>query len=232
MNQPLLQIENISKSFTLHHQGATRFSVFDNLSFTLFPAECLVLHGESGQGKSTLLRCLYANYLTDSGSIRLNHNASSYELTRLSERSLIRLRREKIAYVSQFLRVIPRVSAFQIVLQPLLDAGYDREPAEQRVEDLLQRLNIPRRLWSLSPTTFSGGEQQRINIAREFAVLRPLLLLDEPTASLDAENRQIVIELILEAKARQCGIVGIFHDSETRNCVADRVLDVKTGVMQ
>jgi alpha-D-ribose 1-methylphosphonate 5-triphosphate synthase subunit PhnL len=229
MNAPALQIENLSKSFTLHHQGATSFNVFDDINFAVNPGECVVLHGESGLGKSTLLRCLYANYLTDGGHIHLNQDEQSWDLTRISQREMIRLRRDKIAYVSQFLRVIPRVSAFDIILQPLLDSGVDRDTAGQRVISLLHRLHIPERLWTLSPTTFSGGEQQRINIAREFAVHRPVMLLDEPTASLDASNRRTVLELIAEAKQRNAAIVGIFHDEESRERVADRIFDLKTG---
>jgi alpha-D-ribose 1-methylphosphonate 5-triphosphate synthase subunit PhnL len=174
------------------------------------------------------LRCLYANYLSDSGNIVFHDGDNGYRLNDLSQRSMIRLRRHKIAYVSQFLRVIPRVPALSIVIQPLLELGFPETQADERARQLLQRLHIPERLWSLSPTTFSGGEQQRINIAREFAVLRPLMLLDEPTASLDAENRQTVIELILEAKAEGCAIVGIFHDEESRAQVADRLFYLNT----
>lgn len=232
MNIPILQINNISKSFILHNQGAAHFFAFENMSFNVDPGECLVLQGESGLGKSSLLRCLYANYLTDSGSIVFHDEDQHYELTDITDRLMIKIRREKIAYVSQFLRVIPRVPAFEIVIQPLLDLDVHRKQAEQRVSELLTRLNIPQHLWDLSPTTFSGGEQQRINIAREFAVCRPVLLLDEPTASLDASNRQTVIELILEAKQQQSAIVGIFHDRESRDQVADKIFDLKTGVLQ
>ncbi len=229
-DKAILQIKNISKSFTLHHQGSASFKAFENISLTVSAGQCVVLQGESGVGKSTLLRCLYANYLTDSGSIYLNDNNQQYDLSNISERLMIKIRHQKIAYVSQFLRVIPRVPAFEIVMQPLLELGYDKNKSEQRVSELLTRLNIPQRLWSLSPTTFSGGEQQRINIAREFAVTRPVMLLDEPTASLDAGNRQTVIHLIQQAKANKSAIVGIFHDQQSRDQVADQLFDIKTGV--
>jgi alpha-D-ribose 1-methylphosphonate 5-triphosphate synthase subunit PhnL len=228
MNSPVLQVQDLSKSFTLHHQGEVSFHAFEHISFDVTSGECVVLVGESGAGKSTLLRCLYANYLSDSGNIVFHDGDNGYRLNDLSQRSMIRLRRHKIAYVSQFLRVIPRVPALSIVIQPLLELGFPETQADERARQLLQRLHIPERLWSLSPTTFSGGEQQRINIAREFAVLRPLMLLDEPTASLDAENRQTVIELILEAKAEGCAIVGIFHDEESRAQVADRLFYLNT----
>jgi len=225
----VLEVQNLNKSFTLHNQGHVSFTVFKDINLQVPAAECVVLQGESGQGKSTLLRCLYANYLTDSGSILFHDGDQIYDLSQLGERALIRLRREKIAYVSQFLRVIPRVSTLDIVMQPMLETGYQRTQAEDRASDLLTRLRIPERLWQLSPTTFSGGEQQRVNIAREFTVNRPLMLLDEPTASLDMTNRNTVIDLILEAKASGSAIVGIFHDELSRDQVADKIFDLRTG---
>lgn len=227
MANPALKVKKLRKSFTLHGQGAAFINVLNDISLEVYPGECVVLHGESGMGKSTLLRCLYANYLCDSGSITLRHEDDIWEITSLPERSLMQLRREKIAYVSQFLKVIPRVPAFDIVIQPLLDDAVPLEIAQQRVASLLRRLNIPEALWSLSPTTFSGGEQQRINIAREFIAPRPVMLLDEPTASLDSANRQVVLELIEEVKQQQVAIVGIFHDQQSRDRVADRIIDLK-----
>jgi len=231
MRQAILQIENLKKSFTLHNQGKVSFTVFDNLDFKVYPGECVVLHGESGMGKSTLLRCFYANYQTDSGSMIFSPDGDTFDIAKISDRLMNKLRREKIAYVSQFLRVIPRVPALNIVMQPMLDIGYEYDVAKQKASHLLTRLNIPEKLWQLSPTTFSGGEQQRINIARAFVVQWPLMLLDEPTASLDAENRQTVLELIEEAKANNTAIIGIFHDEESRDRVADHVFDIKTGTM-
>ncbi len=230
MQQAVLEIQNLSKSFTMHTQGEVSFQVFSGLNLKVHQGECVVLHGESGMGKSTLLRCLNANYLSDSGAIIFSDNHQSYDLNQLTDRQLIRLRREKIAYVSQFLRVIPRIPTLEIVMQPMLDMSVAKKQAEQRARELLLRLNIPERLWGLSPTTFSGGEQQRVNIAREFTVIRPLMLLDEPTASLDQQNRNTVIELILEAKAQNAAIVGIFHDEESRSRVADRLFDLKEGM--
>lgn len=230
MSQAVLKIQDLNKTFTLHNQGQVSYNVFTDLNLQINQGECVVLAGESGIGKSTLLRCLYANYLIDSGSIIFIENNQSYDFNLLNDRQMIRLRREKIAYVSQFLRVIPRIPALEIVMHPMLEIGMTREQAEQRATHLLQRLNIPERLWGLSPTTFSGGEQQRVNIAREFTVIRPLMLLDEPTASLDQQNRNTVIELILEAKAQNAAILGIFHDAESRNRVADRLFDLKKGV--
>jgi alpha-D-ribose 1-methylphosphonate 5-triphosphate synthase subunit PhnL len=229
MSQTILDIQGLSKTFTLHNQGQISYEVLNNINLRVSKGECVVLHGPSGMGKSTLLRCLYASYLSDTGHIHLYDGDKSYDLTQLNERVLMQIRRHKIVYVSQFLRVIPRVPCLQIVMQPMLDLGYDVDQAEQRATELLTSLNIPDRLWNLSPTTFSGGEQQRINIAREFTVHRPLMLLDEPTASLDTKNRETVIQLILQAKASGSAIIGIFHDDTSRKQVADRLFDINTG---
>lgn len=229
MMQTILETKNLSKSFTLHNQGHVSYSVLENINLQVDAGECIVLHGASGLGKSTLLRCLYANYLSQSDAIILRDGDEEYHLDKLSQRALIKLRNEKIAYVSQFLRVIPRVPTLEIVMQPMLNRGFSRSDSETRALELLRRLNIPERLWHLSPTTFSGGEQQRVNIAREFTLFRPLMLLDEPTASLDAANRSTVLDLILEAKGSGSAIIGTFHDVKSREIVADRVFDLSTG---
>jgi len=182
-----------------------------------------VLHGHSGSGKSTLLRSLYANYLPDEGHIRIRHHDEWVDLVQAPARKVLEVRRSTIGWVSQFLRVIPRVSALDVVMQPLLDLGMPRETCAAKAADLLTRLNVPERLWHLAPSTFSGGEQQRVNIARGFIVDYPILLLDEPTASLDEKNSAAVVALIEQAKARGAAIVGIFHDEAVRARVADRM---------
>ncbi len=233
MAQSCLQVEQLEKSFMLHHQSGVTLNVFKDISFNAYPGECVVLQGESGQGKSTLLRCMYANYISDSGAIIFHDDdtGENFDITRVSPHRILKLRREKIAYVSQFLNVIPRVPAIQVVCQPMLDVGYSQRKAQQRAEELLTRLNIPSRLWTLSPTTFSGGERQRINIAREFSLYRPLILLDEPTASLDEKNSAIVVELIRETKEQGSCVIAIFHDPANREAVADRVFYLSKGVM-
>ncbi|CAN0164748.1 unnamed protein product [Chrysoparadoxa australica] len=168
------------------------------------------------------MRMIYGNYLAASGSIMVG----DVDVALAEPREIIRLRREVLGYVSQFLRVVPRVPTLEVVAEPLLSVGVDRDAAAERARELLTRLRIPERLWGLSPTTFSGGEQQRVNIARGFAHTYPALLLDEPTASLDATNRETVLGLIDEAKARGAAIVGIFHDQEARDRVCDREIDV------
>lgn len=218
----MIEIENLCKHFTLHNQGSAVIPVMEGAHLRVAAGECVALTGASGAGKSTLMRMIYGNYLAQSGSIRVG----GLDVAKALPREIIALRRETLGYVSQFLRVVPRVPTLDVVAEPLLQLGTPRDVAEARARDLLARLNIPERLWSLSPTTFSGGEQQRVNIARGFAHAYPALLLDEPTASLDATNRETVLSLIEEAKARGAAIVGIFHDEAARDRVCDRVVDV------
>ncbi|SIO07927.1 phosphonate C-P lyase system protein PhnL [Vannielia litorea] len=218
----MIEISNVSKSFTLHNQGGAVIEVMRGASLSVAPGECVALTGESGAGKSTLMRMIWGNYLAASGAIRVGGT----DVARAEPREILALRREVLGYVSQFLRVVPRVPTREVVAEPLLALGRGRDEALARAEGLLTRLNIPPTLWGLSPTTFSGGEQQRVNIARGFAHPFPALLLDEPTASLDATNREVVLGLIEEAKARGAAIVGIFHDEGARNRVCDRVVDV------
>ncbi|OYD23268.1 phosphonate C-P lyase system protein PhnL [Oceanimonas baumannii] len=225
-----LKVSDVHKTFVLHNQNGIRLPVLSGASLNVAAGECVVLHGRSGSGKSTLLRTLYGNYLTDSGQIEVRHQEQWLDMTQASPRDLVNVRRQTIGWVSQFLRVIPRISALEVVMQPMIEQGGDRAEAKQRAEHLLTRLNVPEHLWQLAPATFSGGEQQRVNIARGFIADYPVLLLDEPTASLDAANRAVVVELIHEAKARGAAIVGIFHDEDVREQVADRLYDIQSRV--
>ena len=218
----MIRISDVSKSFVLHNQGSAVIPVMEGASLSVAPGECVALVGNSGAGKSTLMRMIYGNYLAGAGSIMVG----DVDVAKAEPREILTLRREVLGYVSQFLRVVPRVPTLEVVAEPVLGAGGSAEAGEARARELLARLNIPERLWSLSPTTFSGGEQQRVNIARGFAHGFPALLLDEPTASLDATNRAVVLELITEAKARGAAIIGIFHDAEAREKVCDREIDV------
>ncbi|MCL9775255.1 phosphonate C-P lyase system protein PhnL [Vibrio methylphosphonaticus] len=227
-----LHVSNVSKTFVLHNQQSAELSVLSNASFSVSSGECVVLNGRSGSGKSTLLRALYANYLVDSGDIKVAHQGRWVNLATATPREILNVRKQTIGWVSQFLRVIPRISALEVVMQPMIEMGGCREEAQLKAQSLLTRLNVPAHLWNLAPATFSGGEQQRVNIARGFIVDYPILLLDEPTASLDATNSAVVVNLIKEAKARGAAIVGIFHDEQTRDEVADRLYDVKKGASQ
>ncbi|NSX04299.1 phosphonate C-P lyase system protein PhnL [Cupriavidus gilardii] len=229
--QTLIEVRGLGKMFTLHNQGGIRLPVLQTVDFDAARGECLVLSGRSGTGKSTLLRCLYGNYLATEGSIRLRDTSADgapwVELTDAPEQRVLKLRRDVIGYVSQFLRAIPRVGALDIVAEPLQQRGVDRQVARERAAALLERLNLPRRLWDLPPATFSGGEQQRVNIARGLVGGHSILLLDEPTASLDADNRAVVIALIREALAEGRCLIGIFHDEAVRDAVATRLLPLQ-----
>ncbi|WP_434361347.1 phosphonate C-P lyase system protein PhnL [Parasalinivibrio latis] len=222
----MLRVSGISKTFVLHNQGGVSLPVLQSAGFSVRQGECVVLLGQSGAGKSTLLRALYANYLVDQGEIAVNTERGWVDIANASPREVLNVRKTTLGWVSQFLRVIPRISALEVVMQPLLEQGESREKASVKAAELLERLNVPEHLWHLAPATFSGGEQQRVNIARGFIVDSPVLLLDEPTASLDEKNRDVVISLIREAKARGAAIVGIFHDEYVRRQVADWYYDM------
>ena len=218
----MIEISNLSKTFTLHNQGGVVIPVMQGAELSVARGRCVALTGASGAGKSTLMRMIYGNYLAASGHILVD----GVDVTKAEPREILELRRHTLGYVSQFLRVVPRVPTLDVVAEPLLAVGVETEAARDKARDLLTRLRIPERLWSLSPTSFSGGEQQRVNIARGFAHEYPAMLLDEPTASLDAANRETVLSLIEEAKARGAAIVGIFHDEAARDRVCDREIDV------
>lgn len=223
---PSLTFSGVSKSFTMHLQGGIVLPVVQNVGFEVHPGECAVLSGPSGVGKSSLLKMAYGNYAVEAGAIRVRHLGEMVDIATASPRTVLDVRRESLGYVTQFLRVVPRVSALDVIAEPLVARGTDPETARKRAGELLARLNLPERLWALPPATFSGGEQQRVNIARGFITDHPVLLLDEPTASLDARNRQVVIEMIAEKKAEGVALLGIFHDEDVRDRVADRLIDV------
>jgi alpha-D-ribose 1-methylphosphonate 5-triphosphate synthase subunit PhnL len=216
----MLRVEHLQKTFVLHLQGGVAIDVLRDVNFSVAAGQCLALSGPSGAGKSTLLRMLYGNYRADFGHIHVRHDTRMIDIAGADPRTMIDVRARTLGYVSQFLRVVPRVAALDIVAEA---GGGDRTEAAR----LLHALNIPTRLHALPPATFSGGEQQRVNLARGFIARRPLLLLDEPTASLDAANRDIVVGMIREAKSRGAAIVGIFHDTAVREAVADRLYHVR-----
>lgn len=223
----MLRVRDLKKTFTLHHQHGAVLRVLDGVDLEVGRGECVVLHGPSGAGKSTLLRSLYANYRIQHGQVEVRHDERWVDMGSASARDLLDVRAHTIGYVSQFLRVIPRVPALEIVAEPLRFAGMAEDEAEARARALLARLHIPDKLMSLPPATFSGGEQQRVNIARGFIRRFPILLLDEPTAALDAANREIVAQMIDEARQAGSAIVGIFHDDEVRQRVATRLFPMQ-----
>ncbi|WP_296574993.1 phosphonate C-P lyase system protein PhnL [Phreatobacter sp.] len=226
MTAPLLALDSLAKSFTMHLQGGLVIPVVAGISLDVAAGECVVLGGPSGAGKSSVLKMIYGNYRADGGAIRVIDRNETVDVATAAPRRVMALRCTTIGYVSQFLRVIPRVPALAVVEEAATAFGLGREEAQARARRLLALLNVPERLWSLPPATFSGGEQQRVNIARGFIADHPILLLDEPTASLDAKNRAAVVELIEAKKAAGTAIVGIFHDDDVRERVATRIVDV------
>ena len=222
----VLELSGVAKSFTMHLRGGLTLPVVRGVSFAARAGECVVLAGPSGAGKSSILKMIFGSYRCDAGAIRVQHGGGATDVATAEPREMIALRRTVVAYVTQFLRAIPRVPAIEVVAEPLLANAVAREAALARAAELLARLNVPERLWSLPPATFSGGEQQRVNIARGLVGDHPLLLLDEPTASLDDLNRAVVIDLIAERKRRGTAIVSVVHDADVRDAIADRIVDV------
>jgi alpha-D-ribose 1-methylphosphonate 5-triphosphate synthase subunit PhnL len=225
-----LELAEVAKDFTMHLQGGVRLSVVSGVTFAVRPGECVVLAGPSGAGKSSVLKMIFGSYRCEHGRIlvaQAEDDGDDYvDVARATPRQILGLRRKTIGYVSQFLRAVPRVAAIDVVAEPLVLAGETREAAGRRAADMLRRLNVPAPLWGLPPATFSGGEQQRVNIARGFLPDLPILLLDEPTASLDPANCAVVTGLIAEKKKRGTAIVAIVHDAQVRDRIADVVVDV------
>ncbi|MBV5270940.1 MAG: phosphonate C-P lyase system protein PhnL [Afipia sp.] len=223
---PMIEISDAAKTFTMHLQNGVRLPVVSNVSMQVNAGECVVLAGPSGAGKSSILKMIFGNYRCDHGRIAVRHDGAVVDVASAQPRDILRVRRQTIGYVSQFLRAVPRVATLDVVAEPLIANGIARDEARVRAGSLLRRLNIAERLWSLPPSTFSGGEQQRVNIARGFISDMPILLLDEPTASLDGVNRKIVVDLIAEKKQRDVAMVAIVHDDDVRKLIADRTIDV------
>ncbi|MEP4768851.1 MAG: phosphonate C-P lyase system protein PhnL [Roseibium sp.] len=221
-----LYLNNVGKSFTMHLQGGTIIPVVNQVEFSVNAGECVVLGGPSGAGKSSILKMIYGNYRCDQGQILVTKDDEIINVANAEPRQILKLRDDTIGYVSQFLRTIPRVSAEDVVAEPMIAQGASEEEGVETARTLLTRLNVPERLWQLPPATFSGGEQQRVNIARGFIAHYPILLLDEPTASLDAANRAVVVQLVEEKKAQGVAMVGILHDQDVREEIADRIIDV------
>ncbi|HEX3575217.1 MAG TPA: phosphonate C-P lyase system protein PhnL [Rhodopila sp.] len=214
----MLQTRALAKTFTLHLRSGLRMPVLSGVDLDVHAGECVVLSGPSGAGKSTLMRCLYGNYRAEGGRILARHRGEMIDLAAADPRTVLAVRHETLGYVSQFLRVVPRIPAIDIVAEQARTSN-----ARERASEILLKLNIPARLHAIPPATFSGGEQQRINLARGFIAGHPILLLDEPTASLDAENRMVVIDMVRTARANGTAIVAICHDADVRDAIADRL---------
>jgi alpha-D-ribose 1-methylphosphonate 5-triphosphate synthase subunit PhnL len=222
----MVRLDGVGKTFVMHLSGGARLPVLSDVAFEVRAGECVVLDGRSGTGKSSILKMIYGNYRADAGRILIRDGKERVDVVSAGPRRVLMLRKATIGYVSQFLRTIPRVGALDIVAAAARADGVATDEAHARAGSLLTSLNIPQKLWHLPPATFSGGEQQRINVARGFAASHPILLLDEPTASLDAANRAVVVQFIHARKRAGGALLGIFHDDDVRSQVADRIIDV------
>lgn len=226
MTETVLTVRDLHKGFTLHLRDGLQLPVLAGVSLEVRAGECLALAGPSGTGKSTLLRCLYGNYRAQAGRIWVRHRGQWLDLARAPAREVLAVRRTTLGYISQFLRAVPRVATLDLVAEPLVARGIQPADARTRAADMLTRLHLPEALWSVPPDTFSGGEQQRVNVARGLIGDFPILLLDEPTASLDPDNKAAVLACIQEAKRAGTAVVGIFHDTDARDALCERTYDM------
>ncbi len=225
----LLKVDSLHKSFTLHVLDGRRMQALEDVSFAVESGEFLGVVGRSGSGKSSLLRCVYRRYLPTSGSVVYASENGPVDLAGTADREVLRLREGELGYVSQFLRAIPRTPARDVVAEPLVRRGTPLEEARERADGIMDALGLPATLWGAFPATMSGGEQQRVNLARALVGRPRLLLLDEPTSALDPETRALAVEAIGELKGSGTTMIGVFHDAETLRALADRVLALEGG---
>ncbi|MFZ5453583.1 MAG: phosphonate C-P lyase system protein PhnL [Thermodesulfobacteriota bacterium] len=221
----MLEIEQLSKTFHIHILGEKVIQALEDVSFKVSPGEFLGVSGPSGIGKSTLLKCIYRTYLSSGGRIWFNSRTwGRLDLARAAHQLILEVRKTEIGYVSQFLQVLPRVSALDTVAEPLLlKNGLSRTEARKIAGGMLERLQIPPNLFEAYPVTFSGGEQQRLNLARAVIWKPRLLLLDEPTSALDQQTIAIVVEILRELKSQGTTLIGIFHHDNLMTSIMDRV---------
>jgi alpha-D-ribose 1-methylphosphonate 5-triphosphate synthase subunit PhnL len=220
--QPVLEVQHLQKYFQLHLLDERIIQPLEEISFKAWAGRVFLIGGRSGLGKTTILKCIYRTYLPRGGQIWYNSTEfGRIDLAAVSERTILKLREHELGYCSQFLKVLPRVSALDVAAEPLMRQGINREEARTEAAKWLKRLGIEESRWLAYPVTFSGGEQQRLNLIRAFIAAPRLLLLDEPTASLDAASKEIVLELISEAKAAGVTIVAVSHDLAAFTNLAD-----------
>lgn len=220
-----LEVINLNKRFTLHILGKKKIIAFEDISFKIDRGKFLGISGKSGYGKSSLIKCIYRNYDITSGDIFLyDGSGEKINLTQISDIEMLDIRARRMGYVSQFFQAIPRITTMNIVIEPLVDRGWEREKAIERAQALFQLFDIPKNLWDAFPSTFSGGEKQRINLMRTLIDCPEILLLDEPTASLDRNNREIILNIIQELKKQNITMIGIFHDPAELEMLADEIL--------
>ena len=226
----ILTVENLSKHFTLHDQNKTIPSCA-SVSFTVEPGRLSALIGPTGAGKSSVLKCVYRTYLPSDGRVLFRTEAGvTVDLAQASEHDVLALRKHEIGFVTQFLHCLPRKAAVDVVAEPLLVRGATRAEAREKARELLDALNVPERLWEVPPATFSGGEKQRVNLARGLVARPRLLLLDEPTASLDPRTTDTVVDILQGIKTEGVAMLAIFHHPDLVTRLADQVIELAPPV--
>ncbi|GGB07302.1 phosphonate C-P lyase system protein PhnL [Puia dinghuensis] len=225
----IIEVHQLSKTFDLHILHDKQITALQHIDMTIREGEIIGLTGRSGSGKSSLMKCLYRTYLATTGEIRYASASGVIDLVKADDHAIIALRRQEMRYCSQFLSVIPRVPAVDVVAEPLLRTEKNKEEARARARTLLEMLGLPSGLWDAYPVTFSGGEQQRVNVARAIIAKPRLLLIDEPTASLDVRTKDVVIGLIRDLKQHGTSVLCISHDEYTLSTLADRRLHLQAG---
>ncbi len=228
----ILKIDKLTKNFYLYNADK-KISSCTDISFSLHEGEFIGVVGLSGAGKSTILKCINRTYLTTDG--RILYNSERYgqvDLAKIKERDMLYLRKYEIGYVSQFLNVMPRTTAKEHVMNALLETGADKSTAKERAEEMLEYFRLSKDLWDIYPNTFSGGERLRLNLAHTMVCNPRLMLLDEPTASLDNKTKLLVKEMLIKLKKNNTSMIGIFHDLEFMDGVCDKVYNISEGCMQ
>jgi alpha-D-ribose 1-methylphosphonate 5-triphosphate synthase subunit PhnL len=219
----ILEVQGLTKHFYVHHLRR-EIPAFVGVDFSLRRGEFLLVRGANGVGKSTLLRCLYRTYLPTGGRAIYRSAHGPIDLARAADVDIAALRRSELGHVTQFLRARPRVSAIDVVTEPLLTRGDGRVSARRTAGEWLDTFGLKEDIWEAYPTTFSGGEQQKVNLVRALIVPRRLLLLDEPTASLDAAARKALVSRLGQLKAQGVAMIGVFHHPEEIRSLVDNEL--------
>jgi alpha-D-ribose 1-methylphosphonate 5-triphosphate synthase subunit PhnL len=226
----MLNVKGLTKNFTMHIRGGLVIPGFANVCLGAAGGSLLAITGPSGTGKSSLLKCIYRSYIPCAGEILYTQaNGARIDLARAGDWEVLRLRRAEIAYVSQFFHVMPRVPALEILSEALTERKTPRQEALEAAREMLSRVGLGKALWDMYPSTFSGGEKQRLNIARALITKPRLLLLDEPTASLDRGHKEKVIHMIQTLKAEGAAMIGVFHDRDALLALADARYDLARG---
>lgn len=231
MKETILKVNNFSKDFELHALNKT-IKACNNINFEVSKGEFFGIIGKSGAGKSTILKSIYKTYIPSTGEIIFNSEIyGNVDLAKVGDREMINLRKKEIGYVSQFLKTLPRITAIELVIHSLIESGFEKNCAYDMAKDILNQFEIKENLWDAYPNNFSGGEKLRLNLAQAMVKKPRLLLLDEPTASLDNQSKIYVKEKMLELKSQGTTMIGIFHDIEFMETVIDKTFTMAKGTM-